>query len=155
MIIPEHPPSENHRFGTLHHGLFLAVADHFQLAGVHAQANHVVISGAGAAFAQGQVVFLGTAFVAVTFDAHADAGVLLHQFSLGGQHVFVLGLNVELVESKQHATVSDLLDGSTHFGAHVIDIAGGVLGLLGAAETGGEGHNQSKDKSVAFHCVSS
>ena len=29
------------------------------------------------------------------------------------------------------------------------------LKFCGAAETGGEGHNQSKDKSVAFHCVSS
>ena len=42
--------------GALNGRIFLAVADHFKLAGVHAQGDQVFIGGAGAAFAEGQVV---------------------------------------------------------------------------------------------------
>ena len=57
---------------TLHGGVFLAVADHFKLVGVHAHHDQVLIRSAGAALAKGEVVFLGAAIVAVAFDANAE-----------------------------------------------------------------------------------
>ncbi len=46
----------------------------------------MLIGGTRTAFAQGQVVFLGAALVAVAFDDHTDTGVAAHDVGLEGQH---------------------------------------------------------------------
>ena len=136
---------------TLNGGVFLAVGNHLELAGGNAQGHHVVIGSTCTAFAKSKVVFLGAAFVAVAFDAHADGVVALHQLSLGLQDFLILGLNGVLIKCKQHATIGDLLNGSLHFRGNASVSIARFCRLLGATKTGSKSHHQRKNESETFH----
>ena len=133
---------------ALHSRIFLAVRNHLELAGSNAQGHEVIVSSLSTTFAEGEVVFLGAAFVAVAFDTDLDGVVLLHQVILGLQDVLVLGFDAELIKREEHAAVSDLLDSSLHFGGNavaVVSVAGFGSLFLGATKASSKSHNQSKN----------
>src|SRR4051812_3132075 len=88
-------------FGRLHtEGLFFAEADGIDAIGGDAQRDQVLLGGAGAAIAESEVVFGGTALVAMAFNGDALGRVvaeILGGFAESGASV---GTNVGLVEVK-------------------------------------------------------
>ena len=95
-------------FGRLHtEGLFFAEADGIDAIGGDAQRDQVLLGGAGAAIAESEVVFGGTALVAMAFNGDALGRVvaeILGGFAESGASV---GANVGLVEVK--VSVADFL----------------------------------------------
>ena len=58
---------------ALHGRVHLAVAVRGKLRSGHAEHEQVIVGGAGAALAKGQVIFIGAAFVAMAFNLYVDA----------------------------------------------------------------------------------
>src|SRR5260370_8483948 len=59
--------------------LLLAEADGADAVGRHAQRNNVLLHSVGSAIAEAQVVFRGAAFIAVAFDGHPEARIVLQE----------------------------------------------------------------------------
>lgn len=134
--------------------------DHFHLVGVHAEHDEVFVSGASTTFAEGEVVFLGATGVAVAFDAHADAGIGLHELSLLAEHVAGFGLDVGLVKVEVHDAVGDRLSGAFDSGVSSAVVVGGGGGshvsaslLFRATKASTHSHNESHNESQTFESV--
>src|SRR5260370_36192202 len=78
-------------------GLLLAEAGGVEAIGGDAQRLEILLDGVGAANAEAQVVFRGTAFVAVAFNDDFNRGVLLQEVCSCGQRSASVRTNVRLV----------------------------------------------------------
>src|SRR5690606_27017266 len=145
----------------------LAVADHFEVGGIHALQGEVLLDRVGATLAEGHVVLAGTALVGMAFEA--DLTVAAAQ---------TLGVDVEggAGLAGQHRLVElEVEDGGNAAGAEVIAVGGTVASgagahaaaghavgtgaiLGGGAGTGGQKGGQYRYQKAGFqglkgHCV--
>src|SRR5258706_2952598 len=81
-------------------GLFFAEADGADAIGGEAEGDEILLDGAGAAIAEREVVFGGTALVAMAFDGDAELRVIAQEVSGLGESCAGVGANVRLVEIK-------------------------------------------------------
>ncbi len=79
-------------------GLFFAVADGAEAIGRDTQGDEIIFYGSGAAVAETEVVFGGTAFVAVTFDGGLNVRVGAKNFGGGGESRARIGANVSFIQ---------------------------------------------------------
>src|SRR5436853_60953 len=80
------------------HGPLLTVADEGDAAGLHALTDEVVHRRARATITQAEVVFVGTTFVAVTFDEHELIAVLLQPLGVRVEDPSVARANLVPIE---------------------------------------------------------
>src|SRR5207237_2501421 len=96
------PPLLLHAARALHHAhwLLLAEADGRELACRDAQRNEILFHSGGAAVAQAQVVFGGSAFIAMALDGRFHGRMSLEELRSRGQRLASVGADVRFVGVK-------------------------------------------------------
>ena len=108
---------------------FLAVGYGVDPLRVDAQSNQVILDRIGAPFTKSQVVFAGSAFVAMTLNGNGNGSIPLHPRRLQLKGFTGLGIDIEFIEFEEN-TVADI--------DHQVFLRTG----LNATEGGGECFNR-------------
>ena len=78
-------------------GLFLAVADRLDAAGIDARCRQCILDSAGTLVAQSQVVIRRSAFVAMPFNREVHARMLIEELGIGLNRGLLVATNIGLV----------------------------------------------------------
>src|SRR5580693_3724492 len=127
---------------------FLAPADGVHAIGADAQRNQIILRRLRAPFAQADIVFGGTALVAMAFDGHADLRIRAQEFRGFGEGVAGVGANVRFVEIKEsvfHVLFEEfahaLIAGGSNSGSACADCDARGSGGGAARTSGGDGES--------------
>ena len=93
--------------------LLLSVGDGGDSRRADAKLYEIALYGIGAAVTQGQIVFTGSAFIAVTFNAHEHARIPAKPLRLLGEQCTPFSAQLVLIKVEKHS-VTDIDDEVLH-----------------------------------------